>query len=164
MTEQSVKRKITGSFAVKKRIAIAACFVIPAALLAAGMLIKDFAVLIAFIVIIAAAVPFEIFFIRFLFRVEYDYSLVGDALSVSKIRDSRYGKTVAEINLHEAESFSPYRGKRESGFRRVEFCGDDEQSDALWEIIYREPEAALPDLIIFSPDERLVKEIKKYVR
>ena len=165
MTEQSVKRKITGRFAVKKRAYSAACIVFPFALIIAGIIIRDFAVLIAFAAVSVAAVPFEIFFYHFFFRVEYDYSLVEDVLSISVIRNRRYGFLLSEIPLRDAEEFRPFSDwPRERPLRRSVFCGDDELSDGLWEIRYREPDAALPDVVVFAPDERLVREIKKFVR
>ncbi len=163
MTEQSVKRKITGRLKTAKRLTAAAFAILPVALIIAAFFIKDFAVLIVFLILIAAALPFEIFAMRFFFRLEYDYALYDGTLTLSIIRNGRYGKTVAEIVLAGARLF-PFRGHPGGEYRRTVFCGDDELSESLYGIEYREPDTALPDLIIFSPDEKMLGGISRYIK
>ena len=92
-----------------------------------------------------------------LVNVEYEYCIAGPELSIDKIVDQKKRKTLCSLNLKNADGF--YRSRKQ--LQNVTVVSAEGEGEA-YTIEYTDPKYGRT-LIYFTPDERTLEMITKYL-
>lgn len=159
LTEQTVRKEKSGEFAKKYRATVAAFIVLPLIATIATFLTKrsissimfygiPLFILSAFIALIVCPL---------VFRIEYDYSLLGPEFSVSVIRNSRIRRTKCRVDLRLAKVY-PIDSCPKNGYRKVlNYLPTDSFEFAYAVEVCDEDDSSIKDLFIIAPDKKMLK-------
>ena len=90
-------------------------------------------------------------------NLEYEYTVVGQELSIDKIFNKRSRKPLCSLNLRTAETFYASE-KPADGSTVIEACGDGDR----YTLIYEDASYGKTSLV-FTPDERTLEAMKPYL-
>lgn len=166
LIEHSVNRKVCGRLSRGRVIAISLYIILPIIAIL-FFFTRQNSVILAFgsaVVIIAdviiAAVTYPYFF-----KIEYDYSLFDDNLRISTVHNKKIASKTAEINLRQCTRFFDADKTELNGdFRKVYSCYEDENGIVYGLVISDGEDRETNDLLLFTPNEKMIRAISSYVR
>lgn len=97
-------------------------------------------------------------------NVEFEYSVVSDDITISKITAKRKRKTLITFsakNIEDMQLLSKTDAPVQS-YDKTVFAGNDKDSNLCWATVYSEKSGR--SLIIFSPDSDFINAIKPYLK
>ncbi len=154
--EQLVTKERSPSDGIKKLLIIIAAFLLAVVIVTVCVFIINSWILMYVGIFGAIGVMWGGMVLSGNLNVEYEYAVVGTVISVDKIINKRSRKTLCEFDLRKAKAF--YSGERESDCTEVYACGDSDK----YSIEY-EDEKYGRALLIFTPDEKTLEAVSKYL-
>lgn len=97
-------------------------------------------------------------------RVEFEYSVVSDEITISKIIAQRKRKGLIKFSAKTIEDMRLMSvcDVPEQAYDKTVIAGNDNDAGLCWASVYNEKKGKC--LIVFSPDENLINTIKPYLK
>lgn len=97
-------------------------------------------------------------------RVEFEYSVVSDEITISKVIAQRKRKRLIKFSAKTIEDMRLMSvcDVPEQAYDKTVIAGNDNDVNLCWASVYSEKSGR--SLIVFSPDEDLIKTIKPYLK
>lgn len=161
--ETSVKRKSDKEIIIKKTVFIALYVLSVIGWLVFGLATRAFIPLIALIPITLWVLIFATW--RYT-SVEYEYSLVTDILTVSKIYGGRSRKVLLEIPIKDAVLIAPLNdtyAERSEKYapQTITDATSDINSDSVYFILYEDKESGKRSVLYLDMNETLLKALRR---
>ena len=161
--ETSVKRKSDKEIIIKKTVFIALYVLSVIGWLVFGLATRAFIPLIALIPITLWVLIFATW--RYT-SVEYEYSLVTDILTISKIYGGRSRKVLLEIPIKDAVLIAPLNdiyAERSERYapQTITDATSDINSDSVYFILYEDKESGKRSVLYLDMNETLLKALRR---
>ena len=166
LIEETVRKKITGKLAVRRNIAVVCYIAVPVLACIALTYLKSFGTMLFYapgIIIIQILIAW--FTYRYFFRVEYDYSLFDNEMSVYEIHNNRSRKEICSFSVDRDTLFcrddSPSLERLNGRIDRSYEClaGDEKEHYVLvWD------DEKTTGRLDFAPSDRMVSMLSRYSR
>ena len=162
--EQVVKRKNKSKQLMIKLLALVLLFAVPALCVVIGLMVKiPYLLMVAFFLFLGG-----IYGVWYTFsgqRVEFEYSVVGDYLHVSKIISLRKRKKMCNIPIKDIEILEiGDKTVREMSFSKVYMAAEDaDDVNGNWFAVFSTPERGRC-LLVFNPNEQILQGMKPYLK
>ena len=97
-------------------------------------------------------------------KVEFEYSVVGNTLDVSKIISLRRRKRLCKVQINEIEELTRDGSKFDNArvTKTIMAAGDPEKKDEVYYALYNDP-AYGKCLLLFSPNENIIKGMRPHL-
>lgn len=160
--EQVVKRENTSKNLIIKIISVLLLITVPIICVILGFVITPYMVFVGLFIFIGGI--YAVWYVFTSQKVEYEYSVAGDELSVAKIIALRRRKRVCKLSVREIEKL----GKGEKIVENMHFtktfiaARSLEAKDENYYAVYNSP-AYGKCLLIFTPNEQILQGMKSYL-
>lgn len=155
--EQIVKKRGSKSASIKGFLIFVASFILAMLVGTALVLISPGRIMGLFAYLLGMGIVYGGLWLAGKLKVEYEYSVVSDELTVSKVINMHSRDGLCVVNLRSAEGF--YLGEKQlHDATEINVCGDGE----CYSIVYNDPKYG-KSVLVFTPDERILEAIKPYL-
>ena len=163
LLEQTVHRKKSPNIYLKKLLLLTAAVFIPLICVVLGAVFEVyyFFVVAFFLVLVCI---YGLWFFWTSLKIDYEYSMLNNTLSVSKIIANRNRKGIVKIDISssirliKSENISEL--PKVGNLRRVYKACEDETGENLYAIVFDDKKTGGKGVLFFSPNEKILSRIK----
>lgn len=161
--EQVVKRENTAKNTVIKIVAVVLLFVIPLTFVVLARFINFYLALVGFFLFLGGI--YVVWWVFSLQKVEFEYSIAGDSLDISKIISLRRRKKMLRVEIKDIEEMELGDDKiKNMHFRKVYNASKNiNNTKENYYAIFNTPVYG-KCLIVFNPNQAILEGMKPYLR
>ena len=162
--EQVVKRDKTLKSLVIKILAVALLIIVPLMFVLIAKLTTIFyLIMVGFFVFLGGI--YVVWYVFSTQKVEYEYSVAGDTLEISKVIALRKRKRICRLEIKNIESLEVGDGNiKDKHFRKVYFAAKNiNDTKTNYYAVFTEPIYG-KCLLVFNPNEQILQGLKPYLK